>query len=119
PPVAVARAAELLVELGGGVSGPASEVNLPRELVTITVPASRAGRVAGHDIPAERVVAFLTGIGCAVEIDATSAAKAASVGTRSAPGATVAGSSESDVLLRVTPPSWRPDRPGPLAPHQE
>jgi phenylalanyl-tRNA synthetase beta chain len=109
PPVAVARAAQLLVELGGGVSGPASEVNLPRELVTITVPASRAGRVAGHDIPAERVVAFLTSIGCAVEIDATSAAKAASVGTRSAPGATVPGSSESDVLLRVTPPSWRPD----------
>ena len=109
PPVAVARAAQLLVELGGGVSGPASEDNLPRKPVTITVPASRAGRVAGHDIPAERVVAFLTGIGCTVEIDATSAAKAASAGTRRARGLTVPGSSESDALLRVIPPSWRPD----------
>src|SRR4029453_2654812 len=102
PPVAVARAARLLVELGGGVSGPASEVSLPRELVTITVPASRAGRVAGHDIPAERVVAFLTGIGCTVEIDPTWGAKAEPAGTRGAPGAPVPGSSESDALLRVT-----------------
>jgi phenylalanyl-tRNA synthetase beta chain len=109
PPVAVARAAQLLVALGGGTSGPATEVNLPRAPITITVPASRAGRVAGHEIPAERVVAFLTGIGCTVEIDATLAARATPAGTRGAPGAIVTHPSESDALLRVTPPSWRPD----------
>lgn len=83
PPRTAAKAARMLVRLGGGMLGAAHEVDLPRERVTITVPAERAGRTAGHAIPAERVVSYLEAIGCTVDQHA---------GT-----------------LSVVPPTWRPD----------
>jgi phenylalanyl-tRNA synthetase beta chain len=108
-PLAVsARAVQMLIDLGGGLAGRATETNLPREQTVITVPASRFGRVAGHDIPTDRVVAYLTAIGCTVELDATHATEAAA----DAGGGTVgaeASSRGSGPILRVRPPTWRPD----------
>ena len=83
PPRAAAKAIRMLAEYGGGVRGKAYEVNVPREPVRISLPAQRAGRTAGHDIPADRVISRLESVGCAVAADGD--------------------------VLDVVPPTWRPD----------
>lgn len=82
--VAATRAAELLAELGGASVETAYtriDRTVPRE--PITVSASHAGSVAGVDYPAGTAENRLRGIGCRVEADGD--------------------------LLRVVPPTWRPD----------
>ncbi|GAA1108452.1 phenylalanine--tRNA ligase subunit beta [Nocardiopsis metallicus] len=81
---AATRAVELLAELGGASVESAYTVvdhGTPRE--PIVVKASHAGSVAGVDYPAGTSEHWLRAIGCSVEADGD--------------------------LLRVTPPTWRPD----------
>src|SRR6478609_2134537 len=85
PPVAVARAVALLVELGGGVADPHltdvdERVPVPAFELDLALPA----RLVGVEYTADEVRETLVSIGCIVE-DA-------------GPGA-----------VRVQPPSWRPD----------
>jgi len=82
PPVASARAVQLLVELGGGTYVGKAEVDLPRDTPAITLPATLPGRVIGVPYDRATVVRRLTDVGCAVA---------------------------GDDPLAVTPPSWRPD----------
>ncbi|MBI1352456.1 MAG: phenylalanine--tRNA ligase subunit beta [Actinomycetales bacterium] len=86
-PYASARAAALLLEFGGGHYVGMTAVEAGAAIVTIDLPASEPGDVAGLVIPRETVVSLLEAIGCEVE-------------------------GEHD--LRVTPPSWRPDLTDPI-----
>jgi phenylalanyl-tRNA synthetase beta chain len=88
PAIASARAAALLVELGGATYVGTSRVDALPAPVPLTIPADLPGRVAGMPIPAERTVARLEAVGAQVAADGAS--------------------------LVVTPPSWRPDLTDPF-----
>lgn len=83
-PYASARAAALLLEFGGGEYAGMTAVETPHARVVIELPTGEAEAVAGMDIPGIMVVRILQVIGCTFE-------------------------DESADVLRVTPPSWRPD----------
>ncbi|MCW2570407.1 MAG: pheT, partial [Frankiales bacterium] len=85
-PVAAEAAVRLLVELGGAVPGGATDVDEHGEPPVLRMPVTLPGRLAGRDYEPEAVRRRLQDIGCEV------------VG---------------DDVLRVTPPSWRPDLIGP------
>lgn len=93
-PAIAAAAAEvasrLLVELGGAASGPVTDVGQPPPQPVLRLPVDRPGRVAGRDYPPQVVRRRLEEVGCVV----------------------VTGAETAD-LLRVTPPTWRPDLTGP------
>jgi phenylalanyl-tRNA synthetase beta chain len=82
-PYASGRAAQLLLEFGGGHYVGMTAVETEREAVSIVMPITEPGAVAGMQIDGETVVHLLTGVGCAVVDD--------------------------DGQLTVGPPSWRPD----------
>ncbi|MBX6357498.1 MAG: phenylalanine--tRNA ligase subunit beta [Micromonosporaceae bacterium] len=87
PPAATARAVELLVEYGGGVVSPdVLDVNTVTPPEQITLAPDLAGRTAGVEYPAGRVVQLLQEIGCDVR-----------------------AAEDGQTGLVVTPPSWRPD----------
>ena len=88
PPVAAERAAQLLVEHGGGTiaAGRTDEGAAPRRRPG-PMPLDLPDRVAGVAYPRGATVRRLDQIGCAVEL---------SPATTGAPGL-------------ATPPSWRPD----------
>jgi phenylalanyl-tRNA synthetase beta chain len=83
PAIASARAAALLVELGGATYVGTSRVDAVPPAMPLTIPADLPGRVAGRQIPAEQVVTHLRAVGAQVQ-------------------------ARGDELI-VTPPSWRPD----------
>jgi phenylalanyl-tRNA synthetase beta chain len=85
-PAAADLAVQLLVELGGAVPGPVTDVDLTRAPAPIAFPVGAPARVAGRPYADEVVVGRLRDVGCAVE------------GTTGD--------------LRVTPPTWRPDLTG-------
>jgi phenylalanyl-tRNA synthetase beta chain len=85
PPIASARAAQLLAELGGARVTGVSEVDLRPATAPVRLPADLPARLTGAGYDAATVVARLTDVGCAVE--------------PASGGAT----------LIVSPPSWRPD----------
>ncbi|TYL45119.1 phenylalanine--tRNA ligase subunit beta [Nocardioides sp. BGMRC 2183] len=79
------RVVELLTTYGGATADPGvTEVGTAPAPAPIEVAADRAARVAGIDIPEDRVVATLEAVGCTVS----------GVGTGT---------------LEVLPPPWRPD----------
>ncbi|MDD2858624.1 MAG: phenylalanine--tRNA ligase subunit beta, partial [Candidatus Nanopelagicales bacterium] len=82
-PYASARAAALLIELGGGEYAGMTAVEAPYEPTVIALPADEPGRIAGMTIDAGTVVELLEAVGCGIH-----------------------GSPE---LLQVTAPSWRSD----------
>jgi len=86
-PYASARAAALLLEFGGGHYVGMTAVEAGAPVITIELPASEPGDVAGMVIARETVVSILESIGCEV-------------------------AGEHD--LRVTPPTWRPDLTDPI-----
>ncbi|MCX6433028.1 MAG: phenylalanine--tRNA ligase subunit beta, partial [Actinobacteria bacterium] len=88
-PYASARAAQLLLEFGGGHYVGMTAVETPVTPTVIALPAAEPGDVAGMLIDEDVVVSLLTAIGC----DVITAA---------------AG------LLAVTAPSWRPDLTDPI-----
>ena len=82
-PYASARAAALLLELGGGEYLGMTAVEAPVEPTVIGLPADEPARVAGMPIDEATVIGLLEAVGC-----------------------TIAAGGE---LLRVTVPSWRSD----------
>jgi phenylalanyl-tRNA synthetase beta chain len=84
PPIAAARIAGLLAELGGGIIAETSTDEITSAPpITITLDVGYPGRLAGRELDASTVARRLGQIGADCALD----------------GAT----------LRVTPPSWRPD----------
>lgn len=83
-PYASARAAALLLELGGGTYAGMTAVETPHEPVVIAMPSSMPEDVAGMDVPAVMAIRILQVVGCTVADEAAG-------------------------VLEVTPPSWRPD----------
>ncbi|GAA1396311.1 phenylalanine--tRNA ligase subunit beta [Pseudonocardia kongjuensis] len=89
PPVAAERAAQLLVELGGGTiaGGRTDEGRIP-PVPSVRMPLSLPDRVAGVAYPRGATVRRLTQVGCTVELDT--------------------GDDGQGVVV-ATPPTWRPD----------
>ncbi|BBG01757.1 MULTISPECIES: phenylalanine--tRNA ligase subunit beta [Pseudonocardia] len=89
PPVAAERAAQLLVELGGGTlaGGRTDEGGIP-PVAPVRMPLSLPDRVAGVAYPRGATVRRLSQVGCTVELDT--------------------GADGQGVVV-ATPPTWRPD----------
>jgi phenylalanyl-tRNA synthetase beta chain len=83
-PLASARAAALLVQLGHAHVVGSTEVDDRAARSTIAYDIDRARRTAGHDIAVDTVIGSLTAIGCGIDM-------------------------ADDGRLDVAPPSWRPD----------
>ncbi len=83
PVYASARAAELLLRLGGGRYLGMTAVEAPIEPVVVRIFADLPARVAGMPISVEQTVAHLESVGCTVRAE--------------------------QGQLAVEPPSWRPD----------
>jgi phenylalanyl-tRNA synthetase beta chain len=87
--VAAARAVDLLTRYGGGtVDAGVTDVNTVAPRAEIRMAADHASRIAGVDYPPGLAARLLTDLGCTVVEDAT--------------------------VLRVTPPTWRPDLNEPI-----
>ncbi|MGI9002526.1 MAG: phenylalanine--tRNA ligase subunit beta [Pseudonocardia sp.] len=88
PPVAAERAAQLLVEHGGGTIAPGrTDEGAAPALAPIRMPLELPDRVAGVTYPRGATVRRLGQIGCAVDL--------------------ISGGGRGRVV--ATPPSWRPD----------
>jgi phenylalanyl-tRNA synthetase beta chain len=85
PPYAAARAAELLVSLGGATHVGATDIDRRVATTSVTIPVTHPGQVAGVSYPPEVTIGRLTDVGCTVD------------------------GPDTDGRIRVTPPSWRPD----------
>jgi phenylalanyl-tRNA synthetase beta chain len=119
---ATARAAALLASLGGAtVVGGATVAEAPVTPVTIELAADYPDRVAGMVYGLDTVVARLTEVGCSVAIE--QAARVPTIAPWRAVTEAAAAELRSDqeladhaaehdhrhTVLRVSPPSWRPD----------
>jgi phenylalanyl-tRNA synthetase beta chain len=85
-PAAAQAAVDLLVRLGGGVAGAGTDVHEHAQPPALRLPLDLPGRLAGRDYHPDVVRRRLTDVGCVVD---------------------------GDDVLRVVPPSWRPDLIGP------
>ena len=83
PAIASARAAALLIELGGATYVGTSRVDAVAPSSPVPMPADLPERVSGLPIPADRAIARLESVGATLTVEGAS--------------------------LVVTPPSWRPD----------
>ncbi|GAA2573462.1 phenylalanine--tRNA ligase subunit beta [Pseudonocardia hydrocarbonoxydans] len=89
PPVAAERAAQLLVEYGGGTIAPGrTDAGAAPTRPAVTMPLDEPDRVAGVAYPRGATVRRLTQVGCAVEL---------------------ATGDDGRARVIATPPSWRPD----------
>ena len=86
---AAEAAVRLLVALGGGTAGGTTDVDETPDPVVLRLPAAMPGRVAGRPYEPAVVRRRLEDVGCLVE-----------------------GDDAPDAVLRVTPPTWRPDLTG-------
>jgi phenylalanyl-tRNA synthetase beta chain len=84
-PAAAAVAVRMLVELGGAVAGPVTDVDTVAPPPPLTLPVQAPGRLAGRDYAPDVVRRRLEDIGCTVR---------------------------GDDVLEVVPPTWRPDLTG-------
>lgn len=66
PPVASARAAELLIEFGGATYAGASAIETAPDLVSISFDAQLPTRVTGHNYDSDDVASILRAIGCSI-----------------------------------------------------
>ena len=90
---AAERAAELLVEYGGGRIEPGrTDVGYPVPLATVTLPMTEPDRLIGHKLAPGVAARRLVQVGCAVVAETAETPTAGGHG-----------------VLQVTPPSWRPD----------
>ncbi len=88
PPLAVQRAIDLLVQLGGGSVDPeVTDVDAVPPVPAVTMPVDFPARIVGMPYPPQEVRGALERIGCAVA---------------------------GDDVLTVTPPTWRPDLTAPI-----
>ena len=67
PPVASARAAQLLIEFGGATYAGASAVETAPDLTTIAFDRDMPEKVTGHHYSERTVTSILTSIGCVVQ----------------------------------------------------
>ncbi|MBW0115422.1 phenylalanine--tRNA ligase subunit beta, partial [Pseudonocardia abyssalis] len=89
PPVAAERAAQLLVEHGGGtIAEGRTDAGVAPERSAVTMPLDQPDRVAGRAYPRGATVRRLGQVGCSVEL--------------------VTGD-DGRARVIATPPSWRPD----------
>ncbi|HVH21140.1 MAG TPA: phenylalanine--tRNA ligase subunit beta, partial [Pseudonocardia sp.] len=89
PPVAAERAAQLLVEHGGGtLADGRTDEGKPPAVAVVLMPLELPDRVAGVGYPPGATVRRLTQIGCAVELST---------------------GDDGRGRVQATPPSWRPD----------
>ncbi|HEY0935072.1 MAG TPA: phenylalanine--tRNA ligase subunit beta, partial [Trebonia sp.] len=112
PPRATARAAALLARLGGATVVPgATQAAVPHPPRTIEIAASYPDRVAGVVYGLDTVVARLQEVGC--EVRSVPASAPVTVAPWRAgparPAAEPGPPGRDDLVLLVTPPSWRPD----------
>ena len=109
-PAAVARAAELIAQTGGGtvVPGMLDVHPAPYQPRTVTVRPSRVARVLGAEVPADEIARLLAAIGFGVADDRGSALDAFA---ETALQGTVAAAVEEagEAGLAVTVPPFRPD----------
>lgn len=82
-PYAAARALELMLEFGGGEYVGMNAVEAPIHSTVISIREDLPARIAGMDIPVQKVVDLLTAVGCEV--------------------------TQEGGQLQVVVPSWRPD----------
>ncbi len=87
PAIASARAAALLIELGGATYVGTSRIDAVAPTEPVTIPADLPERVSGLSISADQAISRLESVGAALRVEGTS--------------------------LVVTPPSWRPDMTDP------
>lgn len=87
-PVAAQAVVDLLVEYGGGTAGDeVFDLNETSAPSPQDFPVAEVARIAGIEVPEDRIKQILTDIGCTVE--------------------------GGGAILQVTPPTWRPDLVGP------
>lgn len=86
---AAQAAVQLLVDLGGATPGPITDVDRTPALPVLRLPVALPGQVAGRPYEPAVVRRRLQDVGCEVE-----------------------GDDDAAAVLRVTPPSWRPDLTG-------
>lgn len=95
PPIAAARAAELLAQYGGGtIDAEGVDINEVAPVEPIRMRAGEPERLTGVDYAPEQIVDYLEAVGCEVTFEPPS-------------------EEETAGLFLVTPPSWRPDLVGP------
>ena len=109
-PLAVARAAELVAQTGGGevVEGRIDENPRPYVPRTVTLRPARVARVLGVEVPTEDITRLLEAIGFGVEggeatLDAFAEAAMREEGVRAA------ARDATETALTVTVPPFRPD----------
>ena len=109
-PLAVARAAGLIAEVGGGtvLPGMIDENPAPHQPRTVALRPSRVATVLGVEVLTGEIVRLLTAIGFEVERRAGSALDAFAA-TAMSHGATAAAVEAGDAALEVTVPPFRPD----------
>ncbi|MDP9844746.1 phenylalanine--tRNA ligase subunit beta [Streptosporangium lutulentum] len=102
------RAALLLAELGGGTIQPGvTHAAAPVEPAHIFIPSGYPGKVAGTTYDRETVIRRLEQVGCTVE---SGVAEDGSTGQADLDGGIAAKLAVTGAdMLKVTPPSWRPD----------
>ncbi|WP_371779071.1 phenylalanine--tRNA ligase subunit beta [Streptosporangium subroseum] len=103
------RAALLLAELGGGTIQPGvTHAAAPARPVHILIPSGHPGKVAGTTYDRETVIRRLEQVGCTVE---SGVAEEGSSEGESGPAGEIAAklAVTGEDMLKVTPPSWRPD----------
>jgi phenylalanyl-tRNA synthetase beta chain len=88
-PVAADAAVRLLTELGGGTDAGGTDVDEHLEPAVLRLPLDLPGRLAGRAYEADVVRRRLIDVGCEIE-----------------------GAVDGEEVLRVVPPSWRPDLVG-------
>lgn len=111
PPYAVARAAHLVVETGGGeiVPGLVDENPVPYEPRTVTLRPSRVARLLGAEVPEDEIVRLLTAIGFEVEDAERRALDAFAEAAMREEGVAAAATEAAGAGLTVTVPPYRPD----------
>lgn len=111
PPYAVARAAALIAETGGGrvVPGLIDENPAPYRPRTVTLRPSRVARLLGTEVPEDEIVRLLTAIGFGVADAEDRALDAFAEAAMREAGALAAASRAAEAGLVVTVPPFRPD----------
>ena len=111
PPFAVARAARLVQEAGGGEieEGLIDENPVPYEPRTVTVRPSRVAHLLGAEVPEDEIIRLLRAIGFEVSDTQNRALDAFAEAAMREEGVTAAATEAAGTGLTVTVPPFRPD----------
>ncbi|MCI6574277.1 MAG: phenylalanine--tRNA ligase subunit beta [Actinomycetaceae bacterium] len=102
-PVAAQAVVDILVEYGGGTADPANfELDATEPMQPVQFHTRETRRLTGLDVPVDRQLELLQAIGCTVNSSSADASSDSSAAEKS----------DADVVIELTPPSWRPDLAG-------